>query len=263
MPEISVLLVEDDEVDVFYINKLLKETVDVRFEVQHATTLKAALTALGAKDYDLVLLDLSLPDYHGYDTVVEYTKNTNTPFIVLTQNDDVQMAIRAVNLGAEDYILKGDLHPRKLEMALTLAARRHQARSVAKKLEHSSRTMVFEGDRDKATVSMLRPHVEELVLAFEDLEGYLRQNAPGVMDDVKALMAKHNIHAITKELRDVLRLHNMNQSSSRKKKISDHAMKVADDVVRKRRPSEPPVDFSAAEADLLDVISRREELDHG
>lgn len=259
MTEISILLVEDDDEDAFYIQKLLSQATDVRFLVRRVTSLKAALIVLGAEEQDLVMLDLSLPDYHGIDTVTEYTKNTNVPFVVLTGNDDVQMAIRAVNLGAEDYVLKGDLQARKLEMALSLAARRYQVRSVAKQLEHSSRTMVFEGNMDRATVSMLRPHVEQLLLALEDLESYVRTNAPGIADDVQSLLAKHGASAASRELRDMLRLHQKKESRRhRPRKISDHAMEVADDIVEKRRKSKPPADFQAAEADLLDVISRHE-----
>lgn len=266
-PVFSVLLVEDDEGEALLIEKMLIGANDATFDVKHVVTLRNALTVIHAIRPDIVLLDLSLPDFHGYDTVVEYTKNCNTPFIVLTGNDDMQMAIRAVNLGAEDYLLKNDLQARKLEMALTVACGKAAAKSVRRRLEHTSRTVVM-GGRDKATISMVTPYVGELLESFGDLEEYLRKNAPHLMEDVLVIMRKHDVHRSIKEIRDLLQLHEDRRTPvngpSRQAKISDSAIQAVEEVYAKRSTPEssPPVSFQAAEADVLEVLSRRESISH-
>ena len=259
MSIIDVLLVEDDEGEAFVIARLLGEAVDVRFTVAHVTTLKSCLQYLELRKPDIVLLDLSLPDFHGYDTVVEYTKHAETPFLVLTGNDDMHMAARSMGLGAQDYVLKNDLQARKLEMSILLAVRRHNAQTVSRKLEHSSRTLVFDGNETRATLSMVRPHIEELIAAIEDLEDHLRRNAPNTMDDVEALLKKHHVHPTIREVQSILRLQK-EVRPTRSRSISEQAIQMIAGVVTRRqaKDSEAPRDFSTAEADLLDVINRRE-----
>lgn len=264
-PEIDVLLVEDDEADAHRVEVMLRRAEDVLFRVRKAVSLRAALTVIEAVRPALVLLDLSLEDFQGYDTVVEYAKQTDVPFLVLTGNDDLTMAMRCVSLGAQDYILKNDIQAKPLERTILMAVKRASNAEVTRELERASRELVMEDD-DAATVSMLRPPVSRLIETIEDLENYVRKNSPGLLDDVRSILDKHDADVTIKELRDTLRLHADQSRQRSKRRISGQALRAVDSVIEKRRPSMgdaetivEAVTTSEADRQLLDLIQKRTE----
>lgn len=254
-PSIAVLLVEDDEAEAVYIQKMLKQAEEARFEVRHVVTLKAALTLIDAVRPDIVLLDLSLPDYHGYDTAMEFSKHCNVPFIVLTGNDDMQMAMRTTGLGAQDYLIKGEVQAKPLERAILTSLRRDAQRSRERRRTHQSMAQVI--PPDKATVAMMIPRVSNLLEAFEDMENFLRNNAPGLNEDVQALLLKHEVPSTIKELRDMIRMDDEMNRPRPRRSISDAAMEIMDSVEKKSKaPSEPPQTWEDAEKLWDTVISK-------
>lgn len=254
-PIVKVLLVEDDPAEAISIKKMLAESVDVDFRVDRCEYLRSALTIVHAKDPDVVLLDLSLPDAQGYDTVTEYAKHADTPFIVLTGHDNIEMAMRTIGLGAQDYIVKSTMGPRMLEMAIMFATRRANREDVSRRLEHSSRAYILGDDPERASLSMVRPLVSELIAAHEAIVTYLQRNAPQVMDDIRAIMDKHGVENAVKEARHIMQL---SAPPSRKRAMSDEAFNAVAKVMRKRIPtSDLPDDYASAEAGLLGVLSKR------
>lgn len=266
-PLIRVLLVEDEQSDADYILRMLKRAEEVTFEVERVVSLKSALQVIELEAPDIALLDLSLPDSHGYDTVVEFVKHLDedVPFVVLTGNDDMSMAMRCVGLGAQDYILKNEIQPKPLERALIVVARRNEKARTRRQLEHKSREMVFD-NKDHATVSMIRAPVSQLLEAFEDLRRYLDVNAPNLQADVQTLLGKYDVDSTVQVIRDTLRLHADRKSQrpgARPKQISDAALKAVDSVIgrRAKRLSSIPADAAEADAMLLDIMKRREAAD--
>src|SRR6185503_15350854 len=97
-----VLLIEDNEDDAYLIGETLAErtAADVGLEW--------GLTRLAEGKIDVVLLDLSLPDSHGLETLDKVQRQTpDVPVIVMTHLDDEAMAVQAVRRGAQDYLVKG------------------------------------------------------------------------------------------------------------------------------------------------------------
>lgn len=261
-PSIHVLLVEDDEADAQYVQQMLRRAEEVEFSVEHVVSLKSALQVLQMTEPDIVLLDLSLPDSHGYDTVIEFTKHTHVPFVVLTGNDDIQMAMRAVGLGAQDYIIKGETQAKPLERSVCVAAKRAAKERVLRELQHKSRTMVF-SEGDGAMVTELRPQISRLVEALEDLRQFLHRNAPGMEQDVSALLDKYDVDVTIKNLRDTMRLQADQKGEARARKASAAAIRAVDSVITKRRASVMPESTAEADATLLDILSRREAGEDG
>jgi diguanylate cyclase len=107
--EIRVLLVEDNPGDARLVEILLSETDSFgNFEITNAGRLDEALELLDGSAFEVVLLDLSLPDSSGLETVeVVRTRAPLTPVVVLTGQDDEETALRALQSGAEDYLVKG------------------------------------------------------------------------------------------------------------------------------------------------------------
>jgi DNA-binding response OmpR family regulator len=122
-----VLVVEDNPGDAFLIEELLADTGSGRFDVSNSTTLAAATQALGEDNFDVILLDLSLPDSAGMDTVSAMRATApNIPIVVLTGLDDEKVGLQALQNDAQDYFVKSDLSSRALERTIRYATERKQ-----------------------------------------------------------------------------------------------------------------------------------------
>jgi len=102
-----VLLIEDNPIDARVIQALAGKH-EVPFEIVWADRLASGVARLAEGAVDVVLLDLSLPDSAGLDTFFRLQEQApEVPIIVLTSTDDDRMALKAVQAGAQDYLVKG------------------------------------------------------------------------------------------------------------------------------------------------------------
>jgi signal transduction histidine kinase len=123
---IRVLLVEDNPADAALVQLALSES-ERRFDVQGADCLALAKQYLAEHSYDVVLLDLSLPDSDGLDTLTQVRGyNTHIPIVVLTGLADTEMALRSLEQGAQDYLLKGAFENQVLTRSIRYAMQRQQ-----------------------------------------------------------------------------------------------------------------------------------------
>jgi len=141
--QIRVLLVEDNEGDVRLMKDLVAGAEGARMELSHVCRLGDALSRLVEESFDVILLDLSLPDSQGLNTVVlAHQAAQNVPILVLTGLDDQDLAIRALECGAQDFLVKGQFHGTRLLRAIRYAVAR-QDRQVA----HSTSTPATPTDK--------------------------------------------------------------------------------------------------------------------
>ena len=125
---VRVLLVEDNPGDVRLIAELLSDYRDQFRLDAHATRLSDAEKAVERADVDLVLLDLSLPDSHGFETFERLLSHGRTlPILVLSGVDDESLALRMVHAGAQDYLVKGQFDAPLLARAMRYAFERNSA----------------------------------------------------------------------------------------------------------------------------------------
>lgn len=99
---LKVLIVEDEPGIANVIQRLLSK---VNYGWEYAKDGKEAADLIEANQYDLVLLDIMLPVYDGYE-LLEYIKTTGTPVIFITAKDQVEDRVKGLRLGADDYIVK-------------------------------------------------------------------------------------------------------------------------------------------------------------
>jgi signal transduction histidine kinase len=124
--EIKGLLVEDDPADARLLREMLKMEA-APFDLVQRSQLGEALQQLTAEHYDVILLDLSLPDSHGLETFTQvYQHAPQIPIVVLTGLDDESVASQAVKQGAQDYLRKGEINGRALVRAIHFAVERHR-----------------------------------------------------------------------------------------------------------------------------------------
>ncbi len=129
---IRVLLVEDDPEDAEYLGALLSRTHNVRFEIERADRLAAALSLAKERRPDVVLLDLTLPDAEGLKTVRRAREGLGAiPFLVLTGFNDETLGIEAVQEGAQDYLVKDKLQGGLVARAIRYAIERKRAADEA------------------------------------------------------------------------------------------------------------------------------------
>jgi diguanylate cyclase (GGDEF)-like protein len=107
---INIMLVEDNPGDARLISELLKDARGGRYQLAHVDRLANVLEHLKDGGTDVVILDLGLPDCNGLDSLTIVKGLTQTvPIIVLTGLDDEAVAVAAVQTGAQDYLVKGQV----------------------------------------------------------------------------------------------------------------------------------------------------------
>lgn len=122
---INVLLVEDDADDVLITRNLLSRAGPQRFQVSLADCLRKAVAQLDDAAFDVILLDLSLPDSQGWDTLTRMLGAApEISIVLLTGLEDETMGIKAVQEGAQDYLFKGAIDPNSLARAIRYAIER-------------------------------------------------------------------------------------------------------------------------------------------
>jgi len=122
----SVLMIEDNLADARLIREMLAGASPPHVQLEHATSLSAGLASLAERNADAVLLDLTLPDSAGMDTfLTAHASAPNVPIVVLSGLSDEAVASRAVEEGAQDYLVKGQVDGNTLVRAIEYAIRRH------------------------------------------------------------------------------------------------------------------------------------------
>ncbi len=107
----NILLIEDSEDDADYINELLMRLPNIKKKAVVATTLADARKALSEADFSCIILDLNLPDSSGFETLTEVQKYSGfIPIVILTGQEDDELASEAVRHGAQDYLFKYNLN---------------------------------------------------------------------------------------------------------------------------------------------------------
>ena len=125
MSPIRVLLIEDNPMDVRLIGIMLRDSAPTLFQLEQVDRLEAGLQQLSAERFDLVLVDLSLPDSHGLETFSRvYSRAPKVPIIVLSGLADETVAVSAVHEGAQDYLVKGQVSGPLLVRAMRYAIER-------------------------------------------------------------------------------------------------------------------------------------------
>lgn len=132
LSKISVLLVEDSNADAKFVRTLLQKH---KYDVSHVVSLADAVAQASTNSFDVILLDLSLPDATGLESL-ESVKEMGLaiPIIILTGLNDDDTALLAVKLGAQDYIQKSEVNASFLERSIRYAIERDQSRENEKRL---------------------------------------------------------------------------------------------------------------------------------
>jgi len=179
----KVLLIEDTMADAQLIMEILREDQESAMEVLHADNMARGLEILAHGGIDVVLLDLTLPDSSGHNTFTMLAKHVPTmPVIVLTGMDDKEMAIRIVQEGAQDYLVKSLVDYTMLARSIRYAIERKRTLMEKDQLIGQLRETLA----DVKTLSGLLPicasckHIRDDNGYWHQVESYIQQHSSAV-----------------------------------------------------------------------------------
>ncbi len=179
---IKILLVEDNPADADLLSEFLEEADETQWSLVHVEKLKEALQTLRENHFDVILLDLSLPDKQGLATVVQTHETApDLPIVVLTGLNDRVTALEAVRQGAQDYLVKGKIDSNLLVRAIGYA------------IERSN------------TLKQLRQSEEQLQRLNEELERRVEEQTEELRDKNRCLQSEiTERQRLEEELRNAL-----------------------------------------------------------
>lgn len=132
---INILMVEDNNDFVELIRRALSQAREYQVDMTTCGDLESALEYLSKTRFDAIVLDLALPDSKGLNTFSEIRlKATTTPIVVLTVQDNMELALNAMRQGAQDYLVKGKVNAPLLVRSLRYAIERQNMLDTLRQL---------------------------------------------------------------------------------------------------------------------------------
>ncbi|OAN51280.1 serine/threonine protein phosphatase [Paramagnetospirillum marisnigri] len=172
---LQVLLVEDEPGDAKLVEFALRMSSAPLFLVAHVTTLAAAIAHIASgAEVDVVLLDLSLPDSSGISTVSRMQEAApKTPLIIMTGMDDPRFATYALEVGAQDYLIKSD-DPEKtvgraIRYAISRMASQLERQALIERIADQQRHLVEEVEAARRMQFDLLPRPERVDPRLEEM----------------------------------------------------------------------------------------------
>jgi DNA-binding NarL/FixJ family response regulator len=171
-PAIHVLLIEDNPGDAHLVQEYLTVGEDVSFALECAERLAVGLERLLRGGIDLVLLDLSLPDSHGLDTLDRLVSQAPTvPVVILTGHQEDNLGLESIGRGAQDYLVKGQFTGPVLKRTLRYSVERCRAGAKLREQEAQLRMLterlpaiLWTTDRDLRFTSSMGSGIQRLNL---------------------------------------------------------------------------------------------------
>jgi diguanylate cyclase (GGDEF)-like protein len=175
----KVLLVEDNPGDARLVQEMLREAGSTAFDVQHVERLVEARQRVMQNGGDwVVLLDLSLPDARRLEALMQLRAAApDVPIVILSGLQDEQLAVKAVQEGAQDYLIKGRVDPDRLGRSINYAVERKQVElKNAHKAMHDPLTGLPNRalflDRLTHAIAWSKRHKTTFAILFIDLDRF-------------------------------------------------------------------------------------------
>lgn len=175
---LTTLLIEDNPGDCRLVQEMLNDVAPGAFHLIHAEQLSTAIPLLEQHPIDVILLDLGLPDAGGLDTLIKvHALAPEVPIVVLSQIEDESLAVRAVRMGAQDFLVKAHINGRLLNRSLRYALERRQLEEHLYRLAHHdaltglpNRKLFYE--RLGRSLAQARRYQKALALMLLDLNDF-------------------------------------------------------------------------------------------
>lgn len=172
--DIKILLVEDNPGDVYLITEQIERFANFTYELKNIETLNGALSVLKEQTFDVILLDLGLPDSDGIHTFLRiYNKNPLIPIIILTGQNDETIWSYAVKNGAQDFLVKGQTDGRLLLSTIQCSIERKNLAEQELKAQEREKKVLL--DSLNELVIFVNPYLE-IIWANKSALEYMKMN---------------------------------------------------------------------------------------
>ncbi len=176
-PTVKIILIEDSVEDARLVQLMLarvgrSNASRLKFDLTHVDYLEEGIKRLSSQPFELILLDLSLPDSNGFETFsTVYALAPDVPIVVLSGFNDEDLAVKAVNAGAQDYLVKGQIAPKLLARSIRHSIERHRMRMELEKYiaERKQAEVALQKAKEELELTV-RARTSELRLALEESE---------------------------------------------------------------------------------------------
>lgn len=184
---ITVLIVDQNDFDVKLIQGMLAKSTNTQFAPVHACSLAETIGHMDDHKFDVILVDLDLPDSEGLETIKKIRqKSLSVPLVVITGHTEESLGIEAVKIDAQDYLVKGEVNRGTLTRALLQAIERKKTEEIIRKyqenleelvrvrtgvLELMNKQLSLEINERTAAEKKVRQELEKTKEAFDGIAG--------------------------------------------------------------------------------------------
>ncbi|MDP4826317.1 MAG: ATP-binding protein [Flavobacteriales bacterium] len=191
-----ILIVEDNLQDFIIFKEVLSQIRDFFIQIEHAEDLQSAIEKATESEFDIVFLDLFLPDSFGQESFIALRQVIKAPIVILSGLSDESIALDIVKQGAQDYIVKGEFDANLLEKTVVYSIERKKYQEILEESEHRYRTII-----ESVSIAIAEYDYSEL---HDYLESLRSDGVVDILDYLKLDMAK------VKALRKKIRITNIN-----------------------------------------------------
>jgi PAS domain S-box-containing protein len=144
MNPLKILIIEDNLGDFVLLEQMLMRLQELRKDIFHVESLSDGMNLLESQLFDIVLLDLTLPDSYGIESFKKINEaSPSIPILILSGLSDKKFALEAVKQGAQDYLVKGEFEENLLEKSIIYSIQRKQDLQLVRHSEETYK-LLFE-----------------------------------------------------------------------------------------------------------------------
>ena len=187
--KINILLIEDEPSDVRIIQEFLKSAEDFPHKIEVRSRLSEGLNLFKEKSFDVILLDLTLPDSDIKNTLERVSDIIDKiPIIILTGLDDKKFALGSLKKGAQDYLLKGELNKSILTRSILYAIERHR---IEEEVNEKAQAVQLD-NKDKEILNILQDNYR---IPYKELSEKVNLAASTIHNRVQKMLKEGIIRA--------------------------------------------------------------------
>lgn len=193
----NLLLVEDNPGDARLIKEMLIDGSMEQGTLDFVRSLQEAIDHVKSLKIDCILLDLSLPDSYGIDTVMKMRAEApEIPIVVLTGNEDAEQGVEAVQRGAQDYLPKSDIDGRLLVRSIRYALERHRGEMALRRSEAEYRSLIDDVFDTSMVAVLILDREYRVVWCNEATEVYFNIEREHILGRDKRLLVDEELKCI-------------------------------------------------------------------